>query len=415
MNRYIHQTLLIALLLTATVAAGNWLANPYLMFDSPVIDGINRFITENYYKQLLFKPYQLRAIRPRSVVIGASQSGVAFNPEQLPQPAYNLAVGGSTSYMHHRLLQEAVASNPALESVILETPFFAFNSSDPNNKPGLDKELEHRLSMHVDGQRNHWQPLTALQEKMSSLISWDVARASLRMISKQQDVADKKRGSFVQLRNGQWQQQPPPGTSTRVLVENSWKKSLFNDWLPAPEHRYTIPDANSPALTSYRDSLRLLHAHNIRTNIVIAPMHASLFIALQESGLWTDFQQWKRLLVSVNAEVAQQMGQAPFPVFDFAIVSPQTGETLPPEKSTQRMQWFNDSMHASPAFGDIILQELVTATPSSGRLLDMATIDGQLADDVHAVARYTALHPEQQAAIRTLLLNNPSNNPRLSQ
>jgi hypothetical protein len=414
MNRYIRQTLLIALLLTGCVAVGNWLANPYLMFSAPIIKGINEWITENYYKQLQFKPYQLHQIKPRSIVIGASQAGVAFNPDLLPQPAYNLAVGGSTSYMHWRLLQETIASNPSLDTVILETPFFAFNSSDPANQPEQDKALENRLAIDKSGNNNPLQLAYAAQEILSSLISWDVTRASLRMIGKQRDVADKKRGSFIQLRNGQWIQQPPPDTSTARIIENSWKKSIYNDWLPAPKHIYTLPDNNSNALAYYRQGLQLLYSRHINTSIVIAPLHASLLIALRETNLWPTFQQWKKALVTINEEEAHKAGKPAFPVLDYAVINEYTSENLPLDKSTARLAWFNDSMHPSPAFGDLMLQEILGGALVYGRAMNSATIDAMLASDDSQLARYTALHPQQQIAIRTLLMNDPATNPLLS-
>lgn len=414
MNRYLPRTLFTALLLATLVALGNWLANPYLLFNGPVIDGVNRYVTENFYQQLLFKPYQLRHASQRSVILGASQAGVAFNPALLPQPAYNLAVGGSTAYLQYRLLQEAIHSSNTLDTVVFETPFFAFNSSDPNNEPGRDPAFEQRLSLRADGSRNLQQPFSALEETLSGLIGWDSTRASLRMMAKQTEVATLQRGSFIQWRNGQWQQQPPPGTSTRLLMENSWKKTIYNDWLPAPRREYTLPDRHSSTLANFRDSLRLLQQHRIRTRIVIAPLHASLFIALQETGLWPTFQQWKRELVAINDAVARETGQPPFPLYDYATVNALTAEPLPTDNTTARLQWFNDSMHPSPAFGDLVLQEIISGTLTYGRLLDGSTIDTVLAGDEEALARYTALHPQQQAALRTLLANDPRTNPRLS-
>ena len=129
------------LLCCSLIASINWLINPFLMFNAPILPNINEFATECYYKQMVFKPYQLRDIKPRSIIIGASHAGIAFNPDNLPQPAYNLAIGGASSYINFRLLQEAVSSNEQLDNVILETPFFGFNSDDPNNLPNHDSQF----------------------------------------------------------------------------------------------------------------------------------------------------------------------------------------------------------------------------------------------------------------------------------
>lgn len=407
MNHYIKTIAIITLGICCSVAAVNWLVNPYLMFSSPVIVGINEWVTENYFKQLLFKPYQLRSQQPHSIIIGASQSGVAFNPATLPQPAYNLAVGGSTSYLQHRLLQEALATTPELDTVILETAFFAFNNSDPNNQPGLDQAFENRLQTRSDGSRHSLQPFYAAEEILSSLISWDITRATLRMLAKQNDVALKKRGSFIQLRNGQWIQQSQPNSRTYLQLENSWKKTLFNDWLPAPDHVYTLPDINSGAMAYFRDSLQRLYARDIRTSIAILPMHSSLFIALQEAGLWSSYQQWKKALVTINEQEAQKAGKPAFSIFDFAELNEKTMENIPTRDSTTPMTWFNDSMHPSPAFGELLLADIQSGHTIHGKLLDGATIDKKLSEDEQKLSRYNNLNPELQATIRTLLANNP--------
>lgn len=407
MNYYIKTIVVITLGICCTVAAINWLVNPYLMFNSPVIAGINQWATENYYKQLLFKPYQLRSQQPRSIIIGASQSGVAFNPATLPQPAYNLSVGGSTSYLQHRLLQEALATIPELDTVILETAFFAFNNSDPNNQPGLDQAFENRLQTQADGSRHLLQSFYAAEETLSSLISWDITRATLRTLAKQNDVALKKRGSFIQLRNGQWIQQSPPNSRTYLQIENSWKKTLFNDWLPAPDHVYTLPDINSGAMVYFRHSLQRLYARNIHTSIVISPMHSSLFIALQEAGLWSSYQQWKKALVTINEQEAKKAGKPAFAIFDFAELNEKTMEKIPNRDSTAPMAWFNDSMHPSPAFGELLLADIQSGHTIHGKLLDGATIDKKLNEDENNLSRYSNLNPELQATIRTLLANNP--------
>jgi hypothetical protein len=405
MKSYFTKALLLTTLLTSIIAAFNGIMNPYLMFNSPVIKHMNEWVTENYYKQLLFKVYQLHHIKPVSIILGASQAGVAFNPEKLPQPAYNLSVGGSTSYIHYRLLQEAIHSNPQLQSAILETPFFAFNSSDPNNQPDYDLALENRLNRHADGSNNWLQPLYASQELFSSLISWDVTRASLRMIAKQHEVASKQRGSFIQLRNGQWIQQTPPAIKTTQLIENSWKKSIFNDWLPAPDHQYVLPDSHHNAFLYYRKNLQLLYSNNIDTKIVIAPFHASLHIALQENGLWQTFHQWKKELVIINEAEAKLAGKPPFSVYDYAVINDFTSEEIPP--STQRMQWFNDSMHPSPALGDIVMDEIMNNTIKNGRQLNNTNLNA-LQNDGAALSSYIDAHTEQQTAIRQMIQDNKS-------
>lgn len=406
LQHYTLRCVVLSLLTLLLVATGNWLINPYLIFETPVIAGINTVITENYFKQLVFKPYQLSNIKPQSLIIGASQAGVGLDPDKLPQPAYNLAIGGSTSYIHHRLLQEAIFVNAPVKNFILETPFFAFNNSDPNNTPGMDQAFEKRLHIDAFNQVNREQPLQALQEKIASLISWDVTRASWRTVNKQHQVATKSRGSFIQKRNGQWIQQTPPTTPTSTLIENSWQKSIFNDWLPAPAHIYTPGKPDTGPMAYYRQSLRLLYAHNIHTTIVIAPMHASLLIALQKMALWPLYQRWKAALVMINTEEAMSAGMSPYPVLDYAFINDKTTEPLPSideKNSTRRLQWFNDSMHPSPQFGELVMQEILSGKIQAGRTLLSDNVQQQLAADENAVSVYTAANPDLALQLSQLI------------
>ena len=322
MHKYLAIVFFTAVSLLTAIAVANYLVNPYLVFAAPAWHGINEVITESFYKQPLFKPYQLRALQPRSVILGSSPAGIALDPDKLPAPAYNLAIGGATSYMNYRLLQEALATSPQLQQVILEMPFFAFNSDDPNNQANLDSEFEQRLSLQADGAPNRALPLFVCRDQLDTLVTWDVSRASFRTLLKQQRVSEKKKGSYIQFRNGQWTQQFPAGQSTYAIIEGSWKKFLYNDWFPAPHYTFTLTnnEQNDP-LDYYRQSLRLLYAHNIHTQLVIAPVHGSLLLAQQAAGLQIDFFRWKKFLVEINAAEAARAGKPPFELVDYATIN----------------------------------------------------------------------------------------------
>ncbi len=409
MKSYIKITSILTLLCCSLIASINWLINPFLMFNAPILPNINEFATECYYKQMVFKPYQLRDIKPRSIIIGASHAGIAFNPDNLPQPAYNLAIGGASSYINFRLLQEAVSSNEQLDNVILETPFFGFNSDDPNNLPNHDSQFEGRLIYTENLKFNPAFVGYFISDKLSSILSWESLRASLRMLSKQRDVGNKNRGSFIEKYNGQWIQQSPTNTATWTMFENSWQKFLYDEWFPAPQHTFTFSPDDAP-INYYRQSLKLLYARNINTNIVIAPLHGSLLIALHEAGLWQDFKIWKTTLTRINEEEAASAGKKPFSLWDYGVINTYTAQVLPEQHSdTTRLPWFNDSAHASPLLGNIILQELDGSATPVGIQLHNSNITQHLEQSSTKLENYKAQHPELQTAIQKLIESAPEN------
>lgn len=409
-KKYFVCSLLLILLLLSLVTSFNWLVNPYLLFNPPLIKGLNEIATENFFKQLLFKPYQLHQIKPRSIIVGTSHAGIAFNPGLLPQPAFNLAVGGSTSYINYRLLQEALQANPDMERVILEVPLFAFNALDPNNMPGNNPEFEQRLSVTADNQRNISRTAYVISDTLTSLISWESTRSSFRMVNKQQKVKSGKRSSFVQYRNGQWAQQQAPNISTRRYFENSWKKFLYDEWFPAPHYSFVLTaNQQSPGLDYFQRSLALLHQQGVNTTIVIAPMHASLLIALQECGLWDIYEQWKSELVRINQQEALSAKREPFILVDYTNLNSYTTTELPADpQSSERLQWFNDSAHASETFGNLILAELLTGELQIGYKLDANTLESQRDQQRFSMAQYTREHPQETKIIRELVASSPA-------
>jgi len=409
MKKYYQLTLSLTFILMLMIAGLNWLVNPYQVFNSPVIPGVNELTTENFYKQLLFKPHQLRQIHPRSVIIGTSPAGILFNPMELPQPAYNLAIGGATSYINYRLLQEALDVNPDLDTVIYELSFFSFNADNPDNIANNDPAFESRLALNPDGSGNRLGIFYRWQDKADSLITWDVTRASFRTINKQSRVLEKRKGSFIQNRNGQWTQQLPPGTSTYTLFEGSWKKYLYNDCFPAPMYRFTLSrDENNSPLAYFRQSLKLLYARDVKTHLIIAPQHASLLLLLHEAGLWQTLTTWKQLLVSINNDEAAKAGKTPYPLVDYNFINAYTTENFPESQHpNQRLQWFVDSSHASPAFGGIILQELQSGNIGIGMPLHNASIADYLKKSEQDIAAYSTNNPELRQKILTIMDEAP--------
>jgi len=420
MTHYTTKLFIITACLLTLIAGFNWLANPYLLFNSPDIEGFNKIKTEPFYKQLVFKPYQIKSQPYRTVIFGSSRAGIALDPEQLPdryQPAYNASIGGATSYINYRLLQQSLLQkNQAPEHVILETAFFSFNRFSQMNTPERDPLFENRIQGRYDGSSNPFFLPQKTFDYFVTLLSWDSVRASLRMLSKQQSVAEKQRGSFIQKNNGQWLQQAPPKQFTSTLYDGSLEKFLYKEWFPAPKKAFQLQGKNDKAnkpLLYYRQSLRTLYEHNIHTSVVILPVHSNLLVSLEQSGLQAKFEKWKRQLVNINQEEAKRAKQTPFSIWDFAFAHPQASEAVPlDQQSHQRLQWFNDSAHPSPLFGNQVMQQIVENKKSNaGYAITEENIEQKLMEQKHLLQRYKKQHPEQIENINRIINKAPAGLP----
>ena len=415
--------------LLGLLSAFNWYANPYLLFNSPKKENFNALKTEPFYKQLLFKPRQINEKQAKSIIFGSSRAGIAFDPDLLPQPAYNASVGGASAYINYRLLQQALANEKKPEQIIFEVAFFSFNHFSKMSSPNRDVYFENRIKVKADNTHNPLFLGQKLFDNLISLASWDSLRASLRMINKQESVKNKKRGSFIQKENGQWIQQTPPSHLTSSLYSKSLEKFLYKEWFPAPHKKFSLSEntKNSP-LEFYRQSMHLLYKHNIKTIIVISPMHANLLFSLKRAGLWEDFEQWKKTLLAINIKEARRTQQTPYLLWDFSYTHPLSSERVPIQgqnkgqneikvQNEKRLTWFNDSAHASPLLGALIIKRLLEI-PSEGLLsegfgypLQTDTIDEKLIEQQSLLVNYELGHPQQIKHIKKLIDKAPASLP----
>jgi hypothetical protein len=88
------------------VAAFNWLINPYDIFNSPEITGLNAYKSEVERHTRLSKVYQLESLKPEVILLASSRGlvvpDVYFSPDDMK--AYNLSLTSASTY---ELIQDA--------------------------------------------------------------------------------------------------------------------------------------------------------------------------------------------------------------------------------------------------------------------------------------------------------------------
>ncbi|MGA8615650.1 MAG: hypothetical protein WB760_29010 [Xanthobacteraceae bacterium] len=85
-----------------------------------------------------------------------------------------------------------------------------------------------------------------------------------------------------------------------------------------------------------------------------------MMLAIQDAGLWPQFEDWKRGIVEVLAEEAKESGKPEFPVWDFSGFNSVTDEHIGgPDGKTMRMRWFWEDSHYKKETGDLILDRVL--------------------------------------------------------
>lgn len=111
-----------------------------------------------------------------------------------------------------------------------------------------------------------------------------------------------------------------------------------------------------------RKLLALSYQENISTHLFIGPSHARQWETIAASGLWSQFEDWKRKLVRINEEEATKAHKVPLPLWDFSGYNSITSEEVPATGDTQtRMRYYFESSHYTPAAGNLVLERIFDA------------------------------------------------------
>ncbi len=395
------------------VVVFNWLLNPFLLFDSPEIDGINKLKTEIFFANQLTKPHTIKQQKPHSIILGTSRAGSSLNPSSPQLNAmniYNLATPGASPYVIFRLYQHAMA-NAEIKSVILCIDFFMFNDARGNKLPGYDKSFESRLDTLVDDSPATTWP-QYLRDDIVTLTSWSTIQSSWATLNKQKSFASQEKGGVLQQKNGFWIQQQPKSSLYPNIFSKTAETYFSQQWFVGDKKEFRLSPIDGDDTTTFyyfRQLLLELYKHDIETKIVILPPHAYLLEALSVAGLWDEFEEWKKRLIIINDQQALLFNKAPYNLWDFAGFNNISEEPIPASSTGDHpMQWYIDAAHPNAAAGEIVIAKIFGAPIKNsnldnfGRQLTSESIDAHLEQIRHERQLYRDQHPQLLADLKHL-------------
>jgi hypothetical protein len=158
----------------------------------------------------------------------------------------------------------------------------------------------------------------------------------------------------------------------------------------------------------------LLHdmlVQNVNVQLFISPIHALQTEVLIGTGLLSDYETWKRQLVSVVDQVNRESAaDSIVSLWDFSGYNEITTELVPGAGQKETMRWYSDSAHYRSEVGNFILDQLV-GSPTNARplrdgfgvLLKTDNIDAHLSQQSSDALRYRAEHPEEVLYVADIL------------
>ena len=115
---------------TCVAAAFNYFIDPYGLFGSERIEGLNAIKPSSVTRMRMVKPYQVLRKSPRTLIAGNSRPEIGFDPQGACwsdefKPVYNLSMPGSHVYLQSRSIQHALETG-TVRHIFLGIDFLAF-------------------------------------------------------------------------------------------------------------------------------------------------------------------------------------------------------------------------------------------------------------------------------------------------
>lgn len=396
LRRYL---LMVGSLLGLCVAI-NLLIDPFDIYRLVSIDGINSNKSMATKHPRIIKPYQVARLRPAAVALGSSRTEVGIDPDHPGwdaryRPVFNYALGGANIMELADRFESQHRISP-LRQVVVGLDFFMFNAyaANPVDSPG-------------DGAN-----MNSLNYLTTSLLTMDTLSASVETLRKQNPV--KNPGVRP---NGQIDWTFNTRRVAKYGHRNGFKRFLVHFLeemyfpLPAKKYAFVLHDRGVSSIDALRRIVATARRDGVDLRLFISPMHAQLGVVIDQLGLWSVYEDWKRQLVTVlDEDAAAHPGQAPFVLWDFSGFNRVTTEVVPAAGDNQtQMNYFWECSHYKKETGDLILDRIFDFHDASRMLpqdfgihLRRDNIDAFLAATRAGLADYRQHYPEEINAIAKL-------------
>lgn len=396
-TRAFFRMLASGVLLLLLLAASNVLMDPYLVYGTPRLEGINRYKTRFFYGQFEAKPRLLRETSPQHLILGTSTAGGSLRPDHpgfRGERAFNYALAGSPPAVQARALDDALQSG-TLRSVIVCVDLFAYNAF-------LDQPVFRRWGRRVsagDDSSGSWSRVREDMEiALARLFRWSTLKDSVGTYLEQRQPGTG--GLFRDLRDDGFWQNPRPDTWPKLqMFQRVEHQYLSTGWFPEPQRRFGFEDGHGRSTIGELHQL-LVAARRADVDVIVAvmPFHARYAEAMHEAGLWDELDALKRKLVELAMAPEMKGGVR---VWDFSGYHALSMGRV--SGAVTDTPWFEDAIHPSVATGDRMLRRMLQkplGDSGFGRLLEPSTLDASLAAAVRRRPDYLSGNPADVADVR---------------
>ena len=316
-NRLFLGTVLLSIL---GVGGLNIWLDPYGVFKTHKVQGLNQDKPRQRDNDRIFKTTDIIYTKPKTIIIGSSRVRQGIDPNHpalRDTPVYNLGLNGTNAYEELRYLQHAIANQKDLKAVVLEIDLFMFNKlKEPS--PAFDEQRLEKQHMTFKDFINVVSSWNALQSSYETLVS-----------------SYKSRNNGVVANYGEGGYMPYRNVNNR---DTQWRFNYsINQYLEL-HHKYELSDQY---MNDFKQLVELCRQKGIDLKIFISPAHATQGEVIRMTGYEQVYEDWKRQIVNIT------------PVWDFSGYN-----SITTAKINDKMEKYVDNSHFMPFIGAFILDRL---------------------------------------------------------
>jgi len=402
-STYIRCLVIFTVLILGICATWNWFVDPYDMFGSTRINGINQIKPAAESRERISKPYRILEVKPRTLILGNSRPEVGLDPSyqcwpEEMKPVYNMAMLGAGLYENYRNFQHAVYKGQ-VKHLFLALDFLVFVSqdefADPKqwNPPEYDLE---QLQVFADGNVNHQFKWNQFLYRLKALFSLQASIDSIYTV-----IAQSNPYSPTLNPDGH-----DPGRQLLNSIAIEGQQVLFTQKnrevakLLARQHvLFQGGQRWSEAFEIVHRILIFAASHNIRVTLFTNPRHADFLNLVSLSGKWRMMEEWKRVLTELATKYQAQM----WDFHDFDVFSTQSV----PSEVREAMIGFWDPGHYRSELGNAMINSMVgedceAGTPRVGAPLQFSRIETHLDKLLQRRHKYAEMHHAELGNLKKL-------------
>jgi len=344
----------ISLGIASGITTFNALIDPFGIFNSPVIKGVNAVKPRMYNNSRMVKAHQIVRVKPRGLILGTSRSEIGLDPAHpgwsgQARPVYNASLpSGRILEMYHYLLHAHTQNH--LKQVVLGLDFFSFDTSHLYEAGFLKERLDSGIPQLIN--------LGCFRDLTASLLSFNAISASIETLGGQGLLKS------AYLENGRLDTSFHP----KLIKASGGHFGAFEKRLTS-----TITSPDGIRAMKYRhnssnrkDSLKWLEkiaefcaSRKIELHMLISPVHAQWQELMFQLDIWNDYEQWKKDVTEVVA-ASKKRSAVSIELWDFSGFNAVSMEPVPdPGDTFKKMDYYWEASHYKREVGDMMLDRVL--------------------------------------------------------